>query len=173
MKKVLISILVVFMAISLIGSMTSAQSTYVDPPAAPAPTDPDAPTPTPTAPDEQAYNISEVDQLMLGVGGTLILTAFPEPEGTDVVWTSSNPGVATVQGLSPRARVTAVAPGTTEITVRALDAQEDGTYWEEKVTVVVEATALPETAGAASGSIILLSLLTMTAASAAYTRFKK
>lgn len=174
MKKVLIGILVVFMAISLIGSMASAQSTYTDAPTAPAPTDTDvSPPPASPLPEEQAYEISGVDQLQLGVGSTLLLTAFPEPEGTEVVWVSSNTGVATVQGLSPRARVTAVAPGTTDITVRALTAQEDGTYWEESVTIEVIGTALPETAGAASGSIILLSLLTMTAASAAYTRFKK
>ena len=158
MKKLFISILIILMTISLIGSMASAQSTYTDPP---------------TAPDEEEFSISKVEQLNLSVGGTLLLNASPVPEGTDVVWTSSNTGIATVQGLSPTARVTAVAPGTADITARALTAQEDGTYWEESVTIEVLGTVLPETAGTFSGTIMLLSLFTITAASAAYTRFKK
>ncbi len=158
MKRLLIHAVVLLIAISLLGSLTGAQSTYVEPPA---------------APDEEAYNISEVDQLQLYIGQTLILTAFPEPEGTDLVWVSSITAVATVQGLSPMARVTAVAPGTTKITARALTAQEDGTYWEESVTVEVLSTPTPPTGGTASFNLILYSLLTMAAVPVVYKRLKK
>ncbi len=158
MKRLLIHAALILMTITLLGSLAGAQSTYQEPPA---------------APDEETYNISEVDQLQLNIGETLILTALPEPEGTDLVWVSSITSVATVQGLSPRARVTAVAPGTTRITARALTAQEDGTYWEESVTVEVLSTPTPATGGTASFNLILYSILTMAAVPLAYKRLKK
>ncbi len=158
MKKLFIHTLVLLIAIALCGSLAGAQSTYTDPPA---------------APDEQTYNISESNQLQLSMGGTLMLTAFPEPEETDLVWVSSNTAVATVQGFSPTARVTTLAPGTTEITARALTAREDGTYWEERVTIEVLNNPTPATGGTASFKLVLYSLLTMAAVPVAYKRLQK
>lgn len=155
--KNIFNIMLVLTIILILGGSLSAQSTYVDPPEDP----------------EDSYDISAVSFLQMGLNETLILTASPEPQDSEVSWESSNTAAATVQGLSPRARVTAVGAGTATVTARALTAQADGTFWEESVTIEVISTPTPRTGGTGPGSVVLLSLLAITALPAAYIYYRK
>jgi hypothetical protein len=166
-------ILITSLAILLISGLALAQSgTYESPPLPPSdesPSSPSSPSTTPPVrPEEPVYNIGSADQLDLKIGDTIILNAFPEPIGVNVVWDSGNKNVATVAAFSPTARVTALAPGTTVITCIAQSPRADGSYWRERVTINVTAApavrATPSTAGSSALPLVFVALILLATA---------
>jgi hypothetical protein len=160
-------ILITSLAILLISGLALAQSgTYESPPLPPADGSPS--TTPPVRPEEPVYNIGSADQLDLKIGDTIILNAFPEPIGVNVVWDSGNKNVATVAAFSPTARVTALAPGTTVITCIAQSPRADGSYWRERVTINVTAApavrATPSTAGSSALPLVFVALILLATA---------
>jgi hypothetical protein len=155
-------ILITSLAILLISGLALAQSgTYESPPLPPSDESPS--TTPPARPEEPVYNIGSVDQLDLKAGDTLILNAFPEPIGANVVWDSGNKNVASVVAFSPTARVTALAPGTAIITCIAQSPRADGSYWRQSVTINVTAAPAvgptPPTAGSSALTLVFVALI--------------
>ena len=152
MKARLSLVFLILVFVLVCGSAIQAQSGTYEPP----------PTQTP---EEETYDIASVRQIEIFVEDTFILTANPEPPGTEVVWTSDNEKIATVQAFSPTARVTGISPGTTTITCTALTPHAGGGYWQEEVIVIVyKKPVTPGTAGSSLPWLITAAVLLLLAA---------
>lgn len=102
---------------------------------------------TSSAPPTYTIDRTELT-LAVGESGTLTLVPYAESSAAvSYVWTSEDPGIATVAGSGLTATVTAVSEGA--VTVKAMDGERELAHCE--VTV----TAYPVTVNVPSGKLIL------------------
>jgi hypothetical protein len=167
MRKVLTSILVVLIVLTLVGGLVTAQSsTYTPPPTPPV-------FPPPTLPTDPGFEIPadwiKIDilnqhQITLILGGppaTLIATVPGQLAPYDLYWMAKHPDIVSVFANSP-AQVTALKVG--ETSVLAVVATANATYYDECAVRVTSAdVALPPTSGVSPLNTMLLGLLMLAA----------